>query len=317
MQSKASKVVVLGTGGTIAGTAADAFDNVGYTAAQLAVTALVRSVPAVSAMALEAEQVAQLDSKDMDFGVWLALATRVAHHLAHSDVCGIVITHGTDTLVETAYFLQRVLAPAKPVVLTGAMRPATSSHADGPQNLLDAVAVAGAIGGRGVVAVFAGRVHGAREVRKVHPYRIDPFSSGDAGPLACVEEGRLRRFRDWPEGIALGLQALPGDAGLWPRVEIVLSHAGASGAIVRSLCAQGVRGIVVAGTGNGSVHHALETALREAAALGVAVLRSTRCGDGCIVDHTDDRHAALPSAGDLTPVKARIELMLQLMSAGS
>src|SRR5438132_2292849 len=181
MQEPADKVVVLGTGGTIAGTAADELDNVGYTAGQLAVAQLVRAVPALAAVAIECEQVAQLDSKDMGHAAWRDLALRCAHHLARPEVAGIVVTHGTDTLEETAWFLQRVLAPAKPVVMTAAMRPATALQADGPQNLLDAVTVARAPGARGVVAVLAGVVHGAREVRKVHPYRVDAFGSGDAG----------------------------------------------------------------------------------------------------------------------------------------
>ena len=195
MQKKASTVVVLGTGGTIAGTAADAGDNVGYTAAQLGVAQLVKAVPALQATTLDVEQVAQVDSKDMSHEVWRSLALRCAHHLARDDVTGIVITHGTDTLEETAWFLQRVLALSKPIVLTGAMRPATALQTDGPQNLLDAVTVAQSPDARGVVAVLSGRVHGARDVRKVHPYRVDAFNSGDAGPIACVEEGELRMFR--------------------------------------------------------------------------------------------------------------------------
>ncbi len=311
MQNIDSKVIVLGTGGTIAGTSSDAGDNVGYCAAQIGVAALVHDVPALAGLAIEAEQVAQLDSKDMSHAVWGELALRCAHHLARADVCGIVITHGTDTLEETAWFLQRVLAPAKPVVLTAAMRPATALQADGAQNLLDAVRVARLPGACGVVAVTAGQVHGARDVRKAHPYRIDAFNAGDAGPIGLIEEGELRQFRPWPQGEALGLGVLPsGDASGWPQVEIVTSHAGASGAVVRALCGIGVRGLVVAATGNGTLHHDLEAALFEAQAQGVAVLRSTRCRDGRVLA---TGHATLPSAGDLTPEKARVELMLSLM----
>src|SRR6185369_11858807 len=140
-----------------------------------------------------------------------------------------VVTHCTDTLEETAWFLQRVLAPAKPLVLTAAMRPATALLRDGPQNLLDAVTVAAWPGACGVVAVLAGVVHGAREVRKVHPYRVDAFASGDAGPIGWVEEGELRRVGEWPHGDALGLARLPAPGRPWPRVEIVTSHAGATG----------------------------------------------------------------------------------------
>jgi L-asparaginase len=313
MQSQSSKVVILGTGGTIAGTAASAGDNVGYRAAQLGVQQLVDAVPMLAGVPLEAEQVAQVDSKDMTFAIWLALARRIEHHLSRDDVLGVVVTHGTDTLEETAYFLQRVLAPAKPVVLTAAMRPSTALLSDGPQNLLDAVVSARASGAQGVVAVLAGAVHSAHDVRKLHSYRVDTFGSGDAGVVARVEEGRLRCFRAWPRGVAIGTSKLPADPGQWPRVEIVTSHAGAGGHLVRAAVAARVDGIVVAGSGNGSVHQALEAALVDAQAHGVTVWRSTRCLDGPVQAKPDD---TLPSAGTLIPVKARIELMLQLMGAG-
>jgi L-asparaginase len=316
MQSTTSVIVILGTGGTIAGAAAEASDNVGYRAAQVGVDQLVAQVPGLKALRVESEQVAQVDSKDMGFALWLELAQRVAHHAARAEVAGIVITHGTDTLEETAYFLQRVLAPAKPVVFAAAMRPATSLQADGPQNLLDAVAVAQSPGACGVMAVLAGRLHSGLDVRKQHPYRLDAFGSGDAGVLGHVEEGALRRHRPWPRGEGLGLALVAlgsGDTAHWPRVEIVVSHAGATGGVVRALVREGVHGIVVAGTGNGSVHQQLELALLEAQAAGVRVLRSTRCGDGAVLDSVKD---TLPGAGALTPVQARIELMLQLMDRG-
>ena len=305
-------VVVLGTGGTIAGSAASADDNLGYVAGALGVGALVASASYRDVLALETEQVAQIDSKDMSFAILLQLARRVAHHAARAEVTGIVVTHGTDTLEETAYFLSRVVAVAKPVVLTAAMRPATSRQADGPQNLVDAIAVAALEGRAGVVVAFAGTLHSARDVRKVHPYRLDAFSSGDAGSLAQVEAGRLRPFRDWPMEPAIGLDRLPDDHAAWPWVEIVTSTAGADGRTVAALVDAGVAGIVVAGTGNGSLHAALEAALAAAAERGIAVLRSTRCLDGAIVEAIPGPFA---SAGDLTPVKARIELTLRLLSA--
>ena len=157
----ASTVVILGTGGTIAGVAADAADNIGYASAQRRLVDmladLVACVPALAGPAIEAEQVAQLDSKDMGPAIWQSLARRVAHHLARPEIAGLVITHGTDTLEETAWLLQRVLAPAKPVVLVAAMRPATGLSADGPQNLLDALTVARTPGARGVRLVTCAR----------------------------------------------------------------------------------------------------------------------------------------------------------------
>lgn len=313
MQRTSETVVILGTGGTIAGTAALPSDNVGYTAAQISVADLVAAVPPLQGLAIECEQVAQLDSKDMDFATWRLLAQRVAHHLARPDVSGIVITHGTDTLEETAYFLQRLLAPRKPVVLTAAMRPATSLQADGPQNLADAVHVALEPGAQGVLAVLAAQVHGAFEVRKSHSYRLDAFSSGDAGPVALLEEGVLRQLRPWPVGDALGLSCVGLAPAQWPRVELVTSYAGADGALVQALRTLGVAGIVVAATGNGTVHRHLEAALHEAMLEGVQVLRATRCAQGAIVGEAEQ---ALPSAGGLSPVKARVELMLRLMADG-
>jgi len=314
------KIVILGTGGTIAGTAAHASDNLGYTAAQVGIDQLVAGLPTVAGHACEwiSEQVAQIDSKDMDFGVWRVLAQRVDHWLTQPDVQGIVITHGTDTLEETAWFLQTVLEPDRPVVLTCAMRPATALAPDGPQNMLDAVAVASHTGARGVVAVCAGVIHSARDVQKVHTYRLDAFSSADAGPIGYVEEGGLRLMRDWPQAhvnkarsAIKNIADLP-DPASWPRVEIVMSHAGAGAGGVRALVADGVQGLVVAGTGNGTLHHALEAALLQAQASGVRVVRATRCLEGRVLPKHGD---VIPDSQGLSPVKARVALMLALMDA--
>ena len=315
MQNKTPVVVVLGTGGTIAGTASSASDNVGYTAAQLGAADLVKAIPALSAFNLDVEQVAQLDSKDMSFSVWRALALRCAHHLVRDEVAGIVITHGTDTLEETAYFLHRVLHANKPVVLTAAMRPATSTQADGPQNMLDAVALALRPQAHGVMVVMAGMVHGAVEVRKVHTYQLDALTSGDSGALACVEEGAIRQLRAWPASDAICAadklaSALPTEEAEWPQVHIVSSHAGATALPIQALVAAGVRGLVVSATGNGTLHHVVEAALIEAQSAGVKVLRATRCNDGRIVGVGD---SVLPAAASLNAVKARVELMLQVL----
>jgi len=310
------KIVVLGTGGTIAGTAAQAGDNIGYTAAQVGVEQLLAAVPGLAERAggvLVTEQVAQIDSKDMDCDVWRALALRCAHHLQDPGVRGLVVTHGTDTLEETAWFLHTVLDTRKPVVLTCAMRPATALTPDGPQNLLDAVAAVQAPGTAGVLAVAAGEVHGARHVQKVHPYRVNAFSSGDAGPLGWVEEGRVRWAQNQPPALTgQALVAIENVASVteWPAVEIVTSHAGASGRVVDALVREGVRGLVVACTGNGTIHHALEAALLRADAAGVKVVRSTRCPEGQVLPKPGDRW---PDSGGLSPVKARVALMLDLL----
>ena len=305
-------LVILGTGGTIAGTAADAGDNLGYSAAQHSVADLLAAVPGLAGLpgvAIEAEQVAQLDSKDMDIATWQQLARRAAAHLARPEVQGLVITHGTDTLEETAWLLQRVLAPVKPVVLVAAMRPATALLADGPQNLLDAVAVLRSPGAQGVLAVLAGRVHAAGRVRKVHTYRLDAFDSGDAGPLGVVEEGVLHRFQPWPEsGPALGLALMAPPAAAWPWVEIVHSHAAAGPRAITALLAAGVQGLVLAATGNGTMHQALQPALDQAAAVGVPVWRSTRCAAGVVVGGDTGPARAM------SPWQARVELTLRLLA---
>ncbi|MFZ2856411.1 asparaginase [Acidovorax sp.] len=316
MQVNTQKIVVLGTGGTIAGTSATRGDNIGYTAAQVGVEQLLHAVPGLQAAAcgeLLAEQLAQLDSKDMEFSVWQTLAERCASALADPEVRGVVITHGTDTLEETAWFLHSVLDARKPVVLTCAMRPATALTPDGPQNLLDAVAVAATAGARGVMVVAAGVVHGAQRVQKVHPYRVDAFSSGEAGPLGWVEEGAVRLVQDWP--LARSVQAQVAlekivNCVQWPRVEVVMGYAGATGALVDALLRDGVQGIVVAATGNGTLHHVLESALLRAQAAGVKVVRSTRCPEGQVLPRLGD---ALPDSRGLSPVKARISLMLDLL----
>jgi L-asparaginase len=324
------KVVVLGTGGTIAGTASSAADNIGYTAAQVGVDQLLSAVPGLSNVlagrGLVTEQVAQIDSKDMSFGVWQQLLERVAHHLAQPDVAGVVITHGTDTLEETAYFLHCALSEedlqSKPVVLTCAMRPASALTPDGPQNVMDAVAVACTAGASGVVAVCAGAVHSAVDVQKVHTYRVDAFDSGDSGPLGYVEEGAVRRVRNWPLApVGKARNAIKNRASShdWPRVEIVMNYAGASGAMVDALVATGqssqegagaLRGLVVAATGNGTVHHDLEAALVRAQGAGVSVVRASRCTRGRVLPTSASQFA---DSKGLSPVKARVALMLALM----
>ena len=322
------KIVFLGTGGTIAGTAAQAADNVGYTAAQVGVGQLLQAIPslqqALGDHVFLSEQVAQVDSKDMGWAQWRDLAQRIEHHLSQPAVDSVVVTHGTDTLEETAFFLSlalpQKLLTEKAVVLTCAMRPASSLSPDGPQNVLDALAVALSAGANGVLVVCAGSVHCARDVQKVHHYRLNAFDSGDAGPLAYVEEGQVRWLHACPE-LEMSVSDFPLEAlsrHTWPRVEIITSYAGATGATVRALCAapvgaeQPVQGIVVAGTGNGTIHQDLASALRDVQALGVRVVRASRCAYGGVVVGAAD--GDFPNSQGLSPVKARIALMLELMS---
>ncbi len=303
MPSPAPITVVLGTGGTIAGTAASADENVAYRAAQLGVDSLVTAVPALAGLPLQAVQVAQIDSKNMSHAVWQRLARAVAAQLARPAVGGVVITHGTDTLEETAYFLHRVLSPAKPVVLTAAMRPATSLQADGPQNLLDAVTVARTPGVQGVLAVIHGQVFGADGLRKVDAWRLDAF---DGAQLGVVEAGRLRQTCAWPAAEPSGLSLVDLDPEAWPRVAWISSHAGFDATQVDALVAAGFDGLLVAGTGNGSLHAALDAALERARAAGVAVRITTRCASGRVVGAVEPQPVGA--------AQARVALLLELLA---
>jgi L-asparaginase len=324
------KIVFLGMGGTIAGASAQPGDNVGYRAGEIPVQDLLAGITgftaALAGHALQCEQLAQLDSKDINFSDWVLLLQALERHLADASVKGVVLTHGTDMLEETAYFLSRVL-PAellqtKPVVLTCAMRPANAINPDGPQNLLDAIALVRA-DFFGLSVVCAGVVHDPVTLTKVHPYRLDAFSSGEVGCLGFVEEGRVRRLRSSSSDpkSALALDWDYWSSVPWPRVEILFSYANAQGDLVRALCKpvskpiHAIRGLVMAGTGNGTLHTGLHEALQEAQAAGIRIVRVSRCPLGIVVTPQEEA-ATVWESMPLSPVKARIELALQLMAEG-
>lgn len=313
-------VVILGCGGTIAGTQDDPARPWHYRAAQLSVEQLVDAVPALAGVPLETSQIAQIDSKDMRWSVWRALGHALARQLARDDVAGVVITHGTDTLEETAYLLHRLADARKPVVLTAAMRPATAPDADGPGNLRDAVHVvqeAARRGLGGVLAVMHGRIWHGAQVRKASSSAVDAFDAGGAPPLACVDsQGRWSQDADlaqrWPVPEALGWALLDRPP---PRVEIVVSHADADGwlvdaALLHASQQDRLAGLLVAGTGHGTVHEDLEAALRRAEQAGVAVWRSSRVARGGVQPRDGD---AWPAGGRLTAAQARIALILHVM----
>jgi len=325
------RVAIVATGGTIAGVAASASDSLRYQSGALPVESLLSAVPSAHALAeLEAEQLAAIDSKDADDAFWCALSTNVSRLLARDDVSGVVITHGTDTLEETAYWLQLTVRSEKPVVLTAAMRPATALSADGPANLYDAITLAAsrAARGKGVLLAFCNRIHGARDLVKISGHALDAFASPGLGPLGSVQDGRVVFERDAVirhDEIPFNLTHSPAldfvrpagwQAAQLAPVGVLLSHAGVTGGMVRAMRAEGVRGIVVAGTGNGSVHASLVAALREAIADGIAVVRSSRTGDCRVTDdggRQGEGEGFVPG-GTLNPYKARVLLMLALSS---
>lgn len=312
------KVVILGTGGTIAGTGSDPDRAWHYVAAQRSVAELVDAVPALASEAIEAKQVAQIDSKDMGWPVWQALAQAIQAELQRDDVAGVVITHGTDTLEETAWLLHALHDGRKPIVLTAAMRPATAPDADGPANLRDAVAVVrqGAQAGQGgVVVVMHGRVWPASAVRKAHTSVIDAFDGGDAPALCELSpDGTMPAGASmWPSCGARGWALL--QAPRVPRVEVVTSHADADGWVVDALCAHaaqhgGLDGLIAAATGHGTLHAGLSAALERAEAAGVTVWRSSRVARGGVTPREGDHW---PAAGSLTAAQARVALVLHLL----
>nr|WP_315595486.1 asparaginase [uncultured Cupriavidus sp.] len=317
MTASLPRIVVLATGGTIAGSSGSPASSAHYQAATVPVSQLVQAVPVLADVArIEAEQVAQVDSKDMMFSLWQQLAARVAHWSAQPDVAGIVITHGTDTLEETAMFLHLTQATPVPVVITAAMRPSTSLSADGPLNLLDAVRVAAnpAARGKGVLVVLNQQIHAARDVTKSHTSAVDAFVSPVAGPLGFVQDTYIR-FARAPLAAGADRSYLPVPAS-WPMVEIVASYAQPGRVAVDALVSAGVKGLVVAAAGNGSVHETLAGALADAAARGVAVVRSSRTGAGHVALAAKPAPTAglFASAADLNPYKARVLLLLALAS---
>ncbi|WP_250464770.1 asparaginase [Caballeronia sp. GAFFF2] len=309
------RLAVLATGGTIAGQAGDASRTAGYKAGVVGVDKLLEAVPALGSVArIHAEQIASIDSKDMTPALWTTLSRRIDALLAQDDIDGVVVTHGTDTLEETAYLLHLTVKSAKPVVLTAAMRPSSALSADGPLNLLNALTVAASrqAAGQGVLIAFNHLIHSAREVTKTSTYAVDAFRSPEAGALGFVQDGRVEFQRTVVRPHTLASEfTVPQD---WPMVEIVASYAGVSRVPVDALVGAGVKGIVLAGTGNGSMSSTLAQAFADAIGRGVAVVRSSRVGSGHVMRNgaASDDALGTVSAGTLNPYKARVLLQLAL-----
>ncbi|WP_290447730.1 type II asparaginase [Pseudomonas sp. 21LCFQ02] len=305
-------VAVLATGGTIAGTAEQASQTTGYKPGVLSAQALVASVPALDKVArINAEQVANVGSDNMDNSLLLKLAKRVNTLLQDKDVSGVVITHGTDTLEETAYFLNLVVKSDKPVVVTGSMRPATAIGADGPSNILQAVSVAASpeAKGRGVMIVLNDQIGAARFTSKTDANSLDTFKSFGAGAL-----GRLVNQQPYFDNRVARQHTLqtPFDVSKLeslPKVDIIYGYQNDNGYMYDAAVAHQAKGIVVAGVGAGSESNFVIPSIRKAIEQGVIVVRSSRTGGGYIP--ADDAYPGL--LGDnLNPQKARILLMLAL-----
>lgn len=310
------KVPVLSTGGTIA----SKHDPVkgGYVPA-LSGEDLVAAVPAIKKIAqIQVEQISNISSSDMTPEIWIRLAGRVNELLARPDVAGIVVTHGTNTLEETAYFLDLTTASTKPVILVGAQRPASDPDSDGPRNLLDAVrvAVAPEAVGKGVMVVMNGQINSARDVTKTNTSQVETFRSLEFGALGVADAEKVRFYRT-----PLRRQTIAVNSGTQlARVDIVMSYAGADGFLIRSvLRGESIEGLVIAGLGLGGVPGAMFDAIQEARAHGIAVVISTRVPTGRVFSLSAVKGSSLALkrigcvlADDLSPQKARILLMLGL-----
>ena len=310
------RILVLATGGTIAGQA-DPRASGAYKSGQITGEQLVQSIPGLDKLAkLSAEQISSIGSHDMNDKVWFALAHRIQQAFDNNEADGVVVTHGTDTLEETTFFLDNVLKGDKPVVIVGSMRPATAVSADGPGNLYEAVQVAAdpRSRGRGVMAVLNDKIEGARSVTKTNTTSLETFNSPNAGPIGYVDTASGIRFMAQASGLKRATYELPANEQL-PRVEIVYSHANMDAVPIEDAISHGAKGIVLAGVGDGNTAKQALDALELAAKKGIVVVRSTRVRSGFVtrnVEVDDDKNGFVVSE-DLNPQKARV--LTQLLIA--
>ncbi|MBR0827595.1 asparaginase [Bradyrhizobium manausense] len=311
------RILVLATGGTIAGQA-DPRATGAYKSGQITGEQLVQSVPGLDKVAkLNAEQISAIGSQDMNDKVWFALAQRIQQAFDKNEADGVVITHGTDTLEETAFFLDNVVKGDKPVVIVGSMRPATAVSADGPGNLYEAIQVASdpRSRGRGVMAVLNDKIEAARSITKTNTTSIETFVSPNGGPIGYVDSAGGIRFMAQTSGLKRANYALPASDPL-PRVEIIYSHANMDAIPIEDAISHGAKGIVLAGVGDGNTSKQALEALEAAAKKGVIVVRSSRVRSGFVtrnVEVDDDKNGFVVSE-DLNPQKARVLTQLLIAS---
>ena len=306
----------MATGGTIAGAASAGDDGV-YQAGEVPVSALINAVPEAARLAnLSGIQIASIGSQDMNDIVWMQLAKELDKHLSDDSVSGAVITHGTDTMEETAFYLNLVVDSDKPVVLTGAMRPATALSADGPLNLYNSVAVAASKKARnhGVLVVANDSIHGAREVVKTNTLSVQTFESPNMGLLGALHYGSFRMYRKpLKKHTTNSIFSIRSIEEL-PRVVIVFAHSNMNGDLIRAATQMGAKGIVLAGVGNGNASKLAIAAMTEAREQGVVIVRSTRSSSGAVLrnQEVDDDATGFVVSDQLNPAKARVLLQLGL-----
>jgi len=316
--SSLPRIALVGTGGTIAGAgkSPEAGASAAYQSAVVSASDLLAGVPGLTTLArLQAEQLFQIDSADFTDARLLQLARRVAELCARDDIDGVVITHGTDTLEESAYFLHLTVKSGKPIVLTGSMRPGTALAADGPANLLHAVAVAAhpSSSGRGVLVVMNEQIHSARDVAKVHSMRLDAFASPH-GALGLVVEGAPRWWRALTRPHTVQSEFDIGAIDALPLVGVVSSHGNMRRESYDAWVAAGARAIVHAGFGGGTVPEYLKPVFTELCARGTHIVRCSRVGAGPVIRNAsfDDDACGSVVADDQNPPRARLLAALAL-----
>ena len=310
------QLLLLATGGTIAGRADKSTSLNAYTAGAMAGSELLQELPQLQGVArIQVEQLANLDSADLQFQHWTRLATRIREAFSESpDLTGVVITHGTNTLEETAWLLELLIDDPRPVVLVGAMRPATALSADGPLNLFQAVQVAGSsqARGHGVLVVMDGQIHAARAVTKVATQGVGAFQSPDLGPLGWVDDSGVHLpVASGARSVPFATLVLPAQ---WPEVAILYGCVNPSSAMVSALLGAGVNGVVWTGTGAGQLSVGELEAIKTWSGVLPLMLRSSRCGSGPVHPSELQDELGLLPAGTLNPQKARILLLLALIA---
>lgn len=307
---------VLATGGTISGAQASG-TSYGYKSGAFDVNSLLKAVPNLDRLAVvTAEQVANIGSQDMNDEIWLKLAKRVNQVLNSPDTDGVLITHGTDTLEETSYFLDLVVKSDKPVVMVGAMRPATALSADGPGNIYNGMAVVTDPGarGRGTLVYLNDEIHYARNVVKTDTTSLQSIKSVNRGPAGRVQTGKIYWFEPMDHKIGKDSEFFIDDLTKLPRVDIIYAHANMSADLIEAAVKNGARGLVIAGVGDGNMTPPALNELAKAAKNGIVVVRSTRVAQGIVLRNSevDDDKLGFVASGELNPPKSRVLLQLAL-----
>lgn len=310
-------IVILATGGTIAGAGASSV-AAGYTAGKLPIEDLLSAVPEANKVAnLEGEQVASVGSQAMTDSVWLKLTKRVNELLQSAEVDGVVITHGTDTQGETAFFLDLTVKSDKPVVLVGAMRSATAISADGPKNLYDAIVVAAnkSSAGRGVLVAMNEEIFSGREVNKMNTTSTATFQAPNTGPLGYVFDGKVAWYHATLRKHTTQTIFDVSQVNELPKVDILYGYSNPDPTLVDCLVNNGTKGIVIAGVGNGNLYPTVETKVKQATAKGIVVVRAARVASGRVTlnGETNDKALGTIVSDDLNPEKARVLLQLSLL----